>query len=72
MSPAENVEVVRRMFEALGEGDQQSFDHFDFTVHAITSVGDDRVFMRLRLAGEGKASGMSLDGETPEAAGLGE
>lgn len=97
-----NVEVVGRMFRALGEGDidgvlsywdsrgdyypiakwpdaqprhgsdeirdflvsyRQGFDRFEFTIQAIKPIGDDRVFMSVRLAWEWKASGLSLDGE---------
>lgn len=98
----ENVEVVRRMFQALAEGDldgvlsywdpqgdyypvgkwpeaqprhgsdeirdflvsfHQGFDRVEFKIHAMAPVGDDRVFMRVRVSGEWKTSGMSMGGE---------
>jgi ketosteroid isomerase-like protein len=98
----ENVEVVRRIYQAMGDGDfdrmltywdsrgdyypvpkfpeaqprhgteeirrffidfEQGLERVEFRIHAITPVADDRVLVRLRLALEGKASGLQLGGE---------
>lgn len=44
-------------------GFHQSFERVDHKIEAITPVGDDRVLVRVALAWEGKASGVSLGGE---------
>jgi hypothetical protein len=55
--------MAPRRSSAFSSGFQQSFEQVEFSIQAMTPVGDDRVLVRLLLAGEGKASGLRLGGE---------
>jgi hypothetical protein len=57
--PCHGVKEIERFLRDY----QQAWDHVDMTITAITPVRDDRVLVRAMMVGEGRESGIRLEGE---------